>query len=133
WADLFSPAFMVQYLKYWTTRPEYPIFFQALPILGHDGTLAKIQTTSPGAGHVYAKTGTYGSEDRVNGKVMLNGKGLAGYVITANGERLAFAAFVNHVSLPEDPDAPQNVVGQALGEIAAAAYDAPFGELPNGN
>jgi PBP4 family serine-type D-alanyl-D-alanine carboxypeptidase len=129
WADLFSPDFMVHYLKYWTTRPEYPIFFKALPILGHDGTLAKIQTTSPGAGHVFAKTGTFGSEDRVNGKVMLNGKGLAGYVITAKGEKLAFAAYVNHVSLPPDPDAPQNVAGQALGEIAAAAYDAPL----NGN
>jgi D-alanyl-D-alanine carboxypeptidase/D-alanyl-D-alanine-endopeptidase (penicillin-binding protein 4) len=133
WADLFSPDFMVQYLKYWTTRPEYPVFFKALPILGHDGTLAKIQTNNPGAGHVFAKTGTFGSEDRVNGKVMLNGKGLAGYVITAKGEKLAFAAYVNHVSLPPDPDAPQNVAGQALGEIAAAAYDLPLDAPANGN
>ncbi|HXT75423.1 MAG TPA: D-alanyl-D-alanine carboxypeptidase/D-alanyl-D-alanine-endopeptidase [Candidatus Eisenbacteria bacterium] len=133
WADLFSPDFMVQYLKYWTKRPEYPVFFKALPILGRDGTLAKIQTASPGAGYVFAKTGTFGSEDRVNGKVMLNGKGLAGYVITAKGEKLAFAAYVNHVSLPPDPDAPQSVAGQALGEIAAAAYDARFEPIANGN
>jgi len=33
---------------------------------------------------------------------------------------------VNHVSLPPDPDAAQSVGGQALGEIAAAAYDAEF-------
>jgi PBP4 family serine-type D-alanyl-D-alanine carboxypeptidase len=132
WADLFSPDFMVHYLKYWTTRPEYLTFFKALPILGHDGTLAKIQTTNPGAGHVFAKTGTFGSEDRVNGKVMLNGKGLAGYVVTARGEKLAFAAYVNHVSLPPDTDAPQSVAGQALGEIAAAAYDVPL-ESPDGN
>lgn len=133
WADLFSPEFMVQYLKYWTTRPEYPILFKSLPILGRDGTLAKIQTNNPGAGHVFAKTGTFGSEDRVNGKVMLNGKGLAGYVITAKGEKLAFAAYVNHVSLPADPDAPQSIAGQALGEIAGAAYDAPFNANANGN
>src|SRR5882672_3129682 len=44
WADLFSPDFMCQYLTYWTTRPDYPVFFKALPILGKDGTLAKIQT-----------------------------------------------------------------------------------------
>jgi dihydroorotase/N-acyl-D-amino-acid deacylase len=124
WADLFSPDFMVRYLIYWTTRPDYPVFFHALPILGKDGTLAKIQTTSSGAGHVFAKTGTFGSEDKLNGKLMLNGKGLAGYVLTKDGKKLAFAAYVNHVSLAPDPEAAQRVAGEALGEIAAAAYDA---------
>src|SRR5690242_1990578 len=56
WADLFSPDFMVHYLAYWATRPDYETFFKALPILGKDGTLAKIQTDSPAAGHVFAKT-----------------------------------------------------------------------------
>src|SRR4029077_12995 len=121
------------YLTYWTTRPDYEVFFKALPILGKDGTLAKIQTSSPGAGHVHAKTGTFGSEDRLNGKLMLNGKGLAGYVITKAGEKLAFAAYVNHVSLPSDPDAAQQVAGQALGEIAAAAYDADLSTVTNAN
>jgi N-acyl-D-amino-acid deacylase len=124
WADLFSPDFMVHYLTYWSTRPDYQDFFKALPILGKDGTLAKIQIHSPGAGHVFAKTGTFGSEDRLGGKTMLNGKGLAGYVLTQDGKRVAFAAYVNHVSLAPDPQAAQQVVGQALGEIAAAAYDA---------
>ncbi len=126
WADLFSPDFICDYLTYWTTRPDYPILFKALPILGKDGTLAKIQTANPGAGHVFAKTGTFDSEDRLNGKMMLNGKGLAGYVITASGQKLVFAAYVNHVSLPLDPEAAQSVAGQALGEIAAAAYNAPL-------
>jgi dihydroorotase/N-acyl-D-amino-acid deacylase len=124
WADLFTPDFMVHYLTYWTTRPDYPVFFKALPILGKDGTLAKIQTTSPGAGHVFAKTGTFGSDDKLNGKMMLNGKGLVGYVITKDEKKLAFAAYVNHVSLAPDPEAAQQIAGQALGEIAAAAYDA---------
>jgi PBP4 family serine-type D-alanyl-D-alanine carboxypeptidase len=124
WADLFSPDFMCHYLAYWTTRPDYDIFFRALPILGRDGTLAKIQKENPGAGHVFAKTGTFGSEDKLNARAMLNGKGLAGYVITKSGRKLAFAAYVNHVALPSDPDAAQNTAGQALGEIAAAAYDA---------
>jgi len=124
WADLFSPDFMVHYLAYWATRPDYQDFFKALPVLGKDGTLAKIQTNSPGAGHVFAKTGTFGSDDKLGGKMMLNGKGLAGYVIAKDGQKLAFAAYVNHVSLAPDPEAAQQVAGQALGEIAAAAYDA---------
>ena len=126
WADLFSPDFMCQYLTYWTTRPDYPVFFKALPILGKDGTLAKIQTANPAAGHVFAKTGTFGSEDKLNAKMMLNGKGLAGYVIAASGEKIVFAAYVNHVSLAPDPDTAQSVAGQALGEIAGAAYNASF-------
>ncbi|MGH6864473.1 MAG: D-alanyl-D-alanine carboxypeptidase, partial [Methylocella sp.] len=116
--------FIAHYLAYLSTRPDFPIFFKALPILGKDGTLAKIQVNYPAAGHVFAKTGTFGSEDKLNGKMMLNGKGLAGFVITASGRKLAFAAYVNHVTLPSDPDAAQEVGGQALGEIAAAAYDA---------
>lgn len=124
WADLFSPEFICSYLAYWSTRPDYDVFLHALPILGKDGTLVKIQKQNPGSGHVFAKTGTFGSEDRLNGKMMLNGKGLAGYVITKSGRKLAFAAYVNHVSLPDIPDAAQEIAGQALGEIAAAAYDA---------
>jgi PBP4 family serine-type D-alanyl-D-alanine carboxypeptidase len=123
-ADLFSPDFMVHYLTYWTTRPDYQVLLKALPVLGKDGTLAVIQKDSAGAGHVFAKTGTFNSEDKLNGKGMLNAKGLAGYVTTKSGERLVFAAYVNHVALPDDPDAAQRVAGQALGEIAAAAYDA---------
>jgi dihydroorotase/N-acyl-D-amino-acid deacylase len=124
WADLFSPDFMVHYLTYWTTRPDYETFLKALPVLGKDGTLAKIQVNSPGAGHVFAKTGTFGSEDKLNSKLMLNGKGLVGYVITKDNKKLAFAAYVNHVTLPPDMELAQTVAGQALGEIAAAAYDA---------
>jgi len=125
-ADYFSPDFACRYLRYWTTRPDYQLFFQALPILGKDGTLADIQTQSPAAGHVFAKTGTLRGRDRLNGKPWLRGKGLTGYVISKSGQKLVFAAFINNVSLPPDPDSADRVAGQALGEIAAAAYDAPL-------
>ncbi|HET6930910.1 MAG TPA: D-alanyl-D-alanine carboxypeptidase/D-alanyl-D-alanine-endopeptidase [Candidatus Acidoferrum sp.] len=126
WADLFSPDFMCHYLAYWTTRPDFAVFRNGLPILGKDGTLAKIQKDNPGAGHVFAKTGTFAAEDKLNSRLMLNGKGLAGYVQTKAGKTLAFAAYVNHVSMPADPDSAQKIAGQALGEIAAAAFDAPL-------
>jgi PBP4 family serine-type D-alanyl-D-alanine carboxypeptidase len=126
WADLFTPDFMCHYLAYWKTRPDFGVLFKGLPVLGKDGTLAKIQQDSPAAGHVFAKTGTFGSEDKLNARLMLNGKGLAGYVQTKSGKTLAFAAYVNHTSLPNDPEISQKVAGQALGEIAAAAYDAPL-------
>jgi PBP4 family serine-type D-alanyl-D-alanine carboxypeptidase len=123
WADLFSPDFICHYLAYWKTRPDFQFLWDGLPILGKDGTLAKIQVNSPAAGHVFAKTGTIGVEDKLNSRLMLNGKGLAGYVQTKSGKTLAFAAYVNHTSLPEQPESSQKVAGQALGEIAASAYD----------
>jgi PBP4 family serine-type D-alanyl-D-alanine carboxypeptidase len=123
WADLFSPDFICRYLAYWKTRPDFAVFLKALPILGKDGTLAMIQVENPGAGHVFAKTGTFGSEDKLNERMMLNGKGLGGYVMTKSGKTLAFAAYVNHTALSNEPEIAQKITGQALGEIAAAAYD----------
>jgi PBP4 family serine-type D-alanyl-D-alanine carboxypeptidase len=123
WADLFSPDFICHYLAYWKTRPDFQFLWNGLPILGKDGTLAKIQVNSPAAGHVFAKTGTFGVEDKLNSRLMLTGKGLAGYVQTKSGRTLAFAVYVNHTSLPEQPGSSQTIAGQALGEIAASAYD----------
>jgi N-acyl-D-amino-acid deacylase len=121
----FSPDFMVRYLLYMSKQKDYSDFYRALPILGKDGTLVKIQVNSPAAGHVHAKTGTYGLYDALNKRLMVTGKGLAGYMDTADGKHLILALYVNMVSVPlDDPEATQKIAGEALGEIAAAAYDA---------
>ena len=120
----FSPAFMVNYLGYMAKQPSFEVFFRALPVLGKDGTLWNIQTASPAAGHVHAKTGTLGGYDALNRRLLLSAKGLAGYVVTASGKRYALAAYVNNVSVSLDPDDVARVAGQALGEIAGAMYEA---------
>jgi len=123
----FTPDFMVHYLRYMSEQKDYQDFYRGLPILGKDGTLSKIQVNSPAAGHVHAKTGTYGSYDALNKKLMITGKGLAGYMDTADGKHLILALYVNMVSVSrDDPDAAQKIAGEALGEIAAAAYDVPL-------
>ena len=73
---------------------------------------------------VFAKTGTFAVDDPLNRRLLVTGKGLAGYLTTRDGRHLAFAVYVNNVSVSTDPDATTKVVGQARGEIAAAAYDA---------
>lgn len=126
---VFTPDFMVHYLTYMSTRPSFPAFRRALPILGRDGTLVKIQTASPAAGHVFAKTGTYVVYDALNKKLMVTGKGLAGYIDTAAGQHLVFAAYVNMVEISsDDPEAINKIPGEALGKIAAAAYDSALGQ-----
>jgi PBP4 family serine-type D-alanyl-D-alanine carboxypeptidase len=117
----FTPDFMVHFLTYMTTRPDYPVYLRALPILGRDGTLAKIQTQSPAAGHVFAKTGTFVTGDALNRNLLVAGKGLAGYLTTADGRHLVIAAYFNNVSVSDDKGV--ELVGLALGEIAAVAYD----------
>src|SRR5262249_19912473 len=95
----YSPDFMVHYLALMSKRQDFTAFKKALPILGRDGTLFKIQVNSPAAGKVFAKTGTYGAYDALNKKLMLTGKGLAGYTTSADGRNLAFAIYANRVSL----------------------------------
>ena len=123
----FTPEFITSYLTFMSHQASYADFRRGLPILGRDGTLSKIQVDSPAAGHVFAKTGTYDVYDALNKKLTVTGKGLAGYMETAKGERLTLALYVNMVSVPmDDPEAVQKIAGQALGEIAAAAYDSPL-------
>jgi N-acyl-D-amino-acid deacylase len=123
-AAFFTPDFMVHYLSYISKQPYGTDFYNALPILGKDGTLVKIQVNSPAAGHVHAKTGTYGTYDALNKNLMVTGKGLGGYMDTASGKHLVLSIYVNMVAVPlHDPDAVQKIAGEALGEIAAAAYD----------
>jgi D-alanyl-D-alanine carboxypeptidase/D-alanyl-D-alanine-endopeptidase (penicillin-binding protein 4) len=124
---MFTPDFMVHYLAYKAIQPDYSVFHSALPVLGKDGTLFNIQTASPAAGHVFAKTGTFEDSDLLNASTILTAKGLAGYTTTATGEHIAFAIYVNSVPLATDAsdsvktsDAVRNV-GEQLGEIAAAA------------
>jgi N-acyl-D-amino-acid deacylase len=126
----YTPDFMVRYLAFMAKQKDFQLFEKSLPILGRDGTLWNIQVNSPAAGHIFAKTGTYVSYDALNKNLMLNGKGLAGYMTTADGRHLAFAAYVNRVSMPIDlPDASQKIAGQALGEIANAIYSTPAGGI----
>jgi len=124
----FTPDFMISYLVYMAKQPNFQVFYNALPVLGRDGTLWNIQTSSPAAGHVFAKTGTYGAFDALNRDIMVTGKGLAGYTTTVEGRHLAFAIYANHVAVPsDDPEATTKIVGQAVGEIAAIAYLTPVG------
>ena len=128
-AAFYTPDFMVHFLVYLAHRDSiFPAFFKALPVLGKDGTLWDIQPDSPAAGHVHAKTGTFSAGDLLNHSVMVTGKGIAGYIDRKDGRRLAFAAYINMVE--GDPETIAHHVGEALGEIAAAAWDAPLVPVP---
>jgi D-alanyl-D-alanine carboxypeptidase/D-alanyl-D-alanine-endopeptidase (penicillin-binding protein 4) len=125
-AAFYTPDFVVRYLDHMAKGPGAAHFHDSLPVLGKDGTLVDIQKDSPGAGHVFAKTGTYSDSDLLNGgRTILTGKGLAGYTTTVDGRRLAFAFYINNVERPDDASVSQ-MAGQALGEMASALYALPL-------
>lgn len=120
----FSPDFMVAYLAWARGRPWFPALMRGLPVLGVDGTLFNIQTSSPARGRVFAKTGTWGSENLLDDDGLVT-KGLAGFTTTRRGRHLAFAFYINRMagksSVDLRKDAAHNA-GQMLGEMAADAY-----------
>lgn len=120
----FAPDFMVHFLLHIMHQPFFADFKRSLPVLGRDGTLAEIQKNSPAAGHVFAKTGTLaGPNALATAGGVITGKGLAGFIDTKDGHHLAFAAYINFVNVAAMNEDATNMVGDALGQIAAAAYD----------
>jgi len=120
----FTPDFMVHYLAWVSTQTWFPKFERALPILGVDGTLFNIQNTSPAKGKVFAKTGTWGS-DNLLGDGELVTKGLAGYTTTKRGHHVAFVFYINRMAGKASVDLSKDAAhhaGELLGAMATATY-----------
>ena len=75
-------------------RPDAQRWRATMPILGVDGSLAAVQSDSPAAGKVHAKTGTLVSGDLVNGRIRLSTKALGGVMESQSGRNLAFTVFM---------------------------------------
>jgi D-alanyl-D-alanine carboxypeptidase/D-alanyl-D-alanine-endopeptidase (penicillin-binding protein 4) len=116
-----EPQYMVHYLAYLRTQPYFQALYTALPILGVDGTLFNIANNSPARGKVHAKTGTWSGGDALNQRVLVSGKGLAGYMTTASGRHIAFCFYINNLAVPHGQDASR-VSGQINGALATATY-----------
>jgi serine-type D-Ala-D-Ala carboxypeptidase/endopeptidase (penicillin-binding protein 4) len=111
--DRLTPKVQELWLRYMMTRPVFPAFFAALPILGVDGSLSDVCRNSPAAGFVHAKTGTLMGPDS-QGNLMLFTKALAGYVDTVGQRRLAYALYVNDIPISDMDDilAANNLLGK---------------------
>jgi D-alanyl-D-alanine carboxypeptidase len=84
-----SAATTVNLLSVMKDQATFPFYFDSLPILGVDGSLAEIGIDSPARGKVFAKTGTYLEEGEIKAQVF------AGYIDALSGRRLAYALYVN--------------------------------------
>lgn len=121
-ADKVTPRATVQLLRAMRTRPEWPAYRDALPVLGVDGTLASISTDSPAKGHVFAKTGTLFWDDALNGRSILTSKALAGVTTAKSGREVALALFVNDLPLAKG-ETPTKI-GKVLGKLSEIVWEA---------
>nr|WP_294501335.1 D-alanyl-D-alanine carboxypeptidase [uncultured Rhodopila sp.] len=84
-------------------RPTFPAFFDALPILGIDGSLGNITdfeadpTLAGAVGQVRAKTGTVAGPNSSGSGTVLNGQAFAGYITTKGGRHLVYEVVVNNL------------------------------------
>lgn len=122
-ADFVTPQATVQLLSHLSKQKDFAAFENALPVMGVDGTLAKtVKPDSPVRGKVQAKTGTLVWDNILNDHGLITSKALAGYLTTASGKRLAFAAFVNGVHSRDGVDSKK--VGSDLGRICELVHRA---------
>jgi len=119
--DLISPSAVVQLLSFMRKSPYFEYFYNALPILGVDGSLTHFAGPDNAArGKVFAKTGTLVWGDLLNDRPIMIAKGLAGYITTAKGRELAFALYVNNTPMETIDDLGR--IGSDQGRICEVIY-----------
>ncbi len=120
-ANYFSPNTVVELLRYMSTRPDFPAYFDCLPVLGVNGSLANVLTDSPAAGNAQAKTGTHAGADMLNQRMVVQARALGGYMTAASGRQLVYNFNVNHVGIV-DMDGLREIMQKHAG-ILEALYE----------
>jgi D-alanyl-D-alanine carboxypeptidase/D-alanyl-D-alanine-endopeptidase (penicillin-binding protein 4) len=104
-ADLFSPYTATVLLRSMATRPDYPVYREALPVLGEKGLeIDAVAADSPVRGKASAKSGTTAVADLLHQRVMILGRGLAGYMTTRSGRALVFSIYVQNMAAQQLED-----------------------------
>jgi D-alanyl-D-alanine carboxypeptidase/D-alanyl-D-alanine-endopeptidase (penicillin-binding protein 4) len=87
--DYVSPETIIHVLDAMRHSPSFPVFYEALPIAGVDGTIRTRMRGTPAANNVHAKTGS-----------VAQARSLSGYVRALNGDTLMFSILANNWSVP---------------------------------
>ena len=97
-----TPQAEVQLLEYLQKKnpSRFLTFFDALPILGVDGSLEDFGKKTAAVGKVRAKPGTGVSMNLATGEFFLITQALAGYIEGKNGHPYAYMVVVNNGKMP---------------------------------
>ncbi len=97
---------IIQMLKYNSEQAVFPALFDALPVMGVDGSLSFVSdfatdpTLAGARGKVFAKPGTFASGSE-NG-ILLDGQSFGGYIDARSGRRLMYALRVDNTQVGTD-------------------------------
>jgi D-alanyl-D-alanine carboxypeptidase/D-alanyl-D-alanine-endopeptidase (penicillin-binding protein 4) len=105
--DYLAPEALVHVLDAMRHSPNFPLFYDALPIAGVDGTIRTRMRGTPAENNVHAKTGS-----------VANARSLSGYVRTASGRTLIFSFLANNWTVPaNDVTHVQDVIAARLAAL----------------
>ncbi len=96
--DRSTPSAVVTFIRHAATTPNGRYLFDALPILGRDGTLANILVKFPAAGHAQIKTGNRVAGNAAN-QIIVPGNSLDGYVETKSRKKVGLMIAVGNVPI----------------------------------
>lgn len=100
--DLFSPYTATELLRYMAARPAARAYRDALPVMGEKGSeIETVAPDSPVRGKASGKSGTTAVGDLMHQRIMILGRGLAGYMPTASGRELVYSIYVQSVPISD--------------------------------
>lgn len=119
----FTPQAEIEILHYVYKLPkkQFQNYFNALPILGVDGSLEDVAKKSAGAKQVFAKPGTGIAINLGTGKPFLITQAFAGYIKGKNGHLYAYEVVVNNGELSKIDDV--FTIFEMDGELSSMIYE----------
>jgi serine-type D-Ala-D-Ala carboxypeptidase/endopeptidase (penicillin-binding protein 4) len=118
-----TPKAEIQLLDYMRNQPKkrFEAFFNSLPIMGVDGSLADFGKNSAAVGKIHAKTGTGINFNLATNEFFLTTQALAGYIEAKNGHLLEFILVVNNGTMPKIEDIFP--IFEDLSQISSIIYE----------
>jgi D-alanyl-D-alanine carboxypeptidase/D-alanyl-D-alanine-endopeptidase (penicillin-binding protein 4) len=124
YTDLVSPRAVIHLLRHMSTRPDFQSYYDALAIMGVDGTERDtIAQDSPMAGNAVAKSGMIIAGDIMNQRPLVMCRALAGYMTTQSGRDLVFAVYLNNLPIENIGEDVLNVITEH-GAVVEAIFEA---------
>jgi len=103
-------------------QPDGAVYRDSLPVLGEKGSeIDTVSADSPVRGKASAKSGTTAVGDLLHDRIMILGRGLAGYMSTKSGRELTFSIYVQNVPAAQFDDVFVPIKDQ--GTMAAAIFE----------
>lgn len=116
-----TPKAEIELLDYMFRQDDFESYFNALPIMGVDGSLEDFAKKSTGATKIRSKPGTGINQNLATGNLFLITQALAGYIKGKNGNLFAYIVVVNNGQMQTIEDV--YAIFEDSAQLSSAIYD----------